>query len=268
MLDLVRFESVLSGLKKADATKDVYVRSVSLFFNKFSEVTEENIQKFILDLSSVGKSPTTIRTYVYGVYSYAKIFNIEINTYLITLPKGKFRESSYVTKETFEQGLLNIKTKLFVGDFKYSVLCDFFYVLYNTGMRIAEISGITKDSIFIDGGYTYIKVIGKGNKERRIPIDREIVDILKKESIYRFIENTSYYYINKYCKLFFGDGITPHSFRHGYVTKLIDNGADHKSVQKVVGHESFATTMRYFHKDMKQISDSVLSAIHKEELNA
>jgi integrase/recombinase XerD len=150
-------------------------------------------------------------------------------------------------------------------------------VLYSSGLRVSELINLRKSNLFLDAGF--IRVIGKGNKERLVPIGREAVKYLEiyleeirvhqdiqageedivflnrrgkrltRVMIFTIIKNlTATAGINK--------KVSPHTLRHSFATHLIEGGADLRAVQEMLGHESITTTEIYTHLDksyLKQI---------------
>ena len=139
-------------------------------------------------------------------------------------------------------------------------------VLYGCGLRVSEAVGLKITSLFLDEGL--VRIFGKGDKERLVPIGDMASDAL---SIYleeRPVEfsGCEYVFINRYgnplsrvsafktvkkAAVLAGvnKDISPHTFRHSFATHLIENGADIRLVQEMLGHESVATTEIYTHID-------------------
>lgn len=150
-------------------------------------------------------------------------------------------------------------------------------VLYSSGLRLAELTHMDVDSIdFILG---VVKVLGKGNKERIVPIgevamaavkkyiERREEQIQKKTTLEeralflnyrgkRLSERSVHKIVRKYayrCGLL--RNISPHSLRHTFATHLLDGGADLRSVQELLGHISLSTTQRYTHISMDKLME-------------
>ena len=139
-------------------------------------------------------------------------------------------------------------------------------VLYGCGLRVSEAVGLKMTSLYLDEGL--VRVIGKGDKERLVPIGEMASDALMtylEERPCEFSGN-EYVFINRYGaqlsrvsafktvknNVFRADirkNISPHTFRHSFATHLIENGADIRLVQEMLGHESVATTEIYTHID-------------------
>jgi len=150
-------------------------------------------------------------------------------------------------------------------------------VLYSSGLRVSELIGLTLNNLYLDIGF--IRVLGKGSKERLVPIGTDAIKYLniyiKEIRIHIAVkpDQGQYVFLNR-----FGSGISrvsvfnmikdavaragiskrvsPHTFRHSFATHLIEGGADLRAVQEMLGHKSITTTEIYTHLDrdyLKQI---------------
>ncbi|MEO7292312.1 MAG: tyrosine-type recombinase/integrase [Ginsengibacter sp.] len=151
-------------------------------------------------------------------------------------------------------------------------------ILYQTGMRLSELINLKESQI--DKGYSNLKVLGKRNKERIIPIDNLLLYLIleyiksKRDTIEIF--DTEYLLINKKgkklqpkyiynkVKLYLGYVTTnerksPHILRHSFATHLTNNGADINAVKELLGHSSLAATQIYTHNSIEKLKD-----IHKK----
>lgn len=149
--------------------------------------------------------------------------------------------------------------------------------LYSCGLRVSELTNIKINDLFFDDGY--IRVTGKGNKQRLVPVSPEMVDrneiylevrrqgvIAKGYGDYLFLNRRGkpltrvmvYLIIKEQAKVAgINKNITPHTLRHSFATHLIKGGADIRMVQDMLGHESIITTEIYTHLDTKYKSDTV-----------
>jgi integrase/recombinase XerD len=151
--------------------------------------------------------------------------------------------------------------------------------MYASGLRVSEVIDLKISHIFEDEGF--LRVVGKGNKERLVPVGREALKYIR---IYRDeIRNHLSVHPNHTDTLFLnrrGSGlsrvsvfnivkatalkagiqknISPHTFRHSFATHLVENGADLRAVQEMLGHESITTTEIYTHLDRSYLRDTVL----------
>lgn len=147
-------------------------------------------------------------------------------------------------------------------------------VLYATGLRVSEMCKLTFKDINLNKGY--IRCIGKGNKERIVPINEECCQLLKKyieefrmqishkETSYIFIDKhgnpiqrSNFYYILK--SLAKKSGITkeisPHTLRHTFATHMLNHDADLRSIQEMLGHSDISTTTIYTHVSNDKLQD-------------
>ncbi len=154
--------------------------------------------------------------------------------------------------------------------------------LYSCGLRVSELVGLKVSDLFFDEGF--IKITGKGNKQRFVPIGESTKnyiltyknDVRTKVSIQREHEDTLFlnrrgrgltramvFTIIKRLadKTGLNKIISPHTFRHSFATHLLENGADLRSIQLMLGHESITTTEIYMHLDRKFLS-SILNTYH------
>ncbi len=155
-------------------------------------------------------------------------------------------------------------------------------MLYSSGLRVSELTDLKKGQIFEDIGF--LRVVGKGNKERLVPIGK---DALKYLNIYRDEVRShqtiakgheEFVFLNRRGKKLsrvmifliikktaeqagINKNISPHTFRHSFATHLIEGGADLRAVQEMLGHESITTTEIYTHLDRDYLRQ-VLTDFH------
>ena len=166
---------------------------------------------------------------------------------------------------------------LLIGPGLYKATKAIISSMYSTGMRISEIKEITLSNInFTDG---YMKIIGKGNKERIAPFGNKLSIFLQlyiNEYRAKFLKKNKnshgYLYLNNrggqlsrmgLWKIFNkrtrdvikGKKITPHILRHSFATHLLEGGADLKAVQMMLGHSDITTTQIYTHLDTTYIRE-------------
>ena len=153
-------------------------------------------------------------------------------------------------------------------------------LFYNTGMRQAELVGLKESQV--DTGNSSIKVLGKGNKERVLPVSRQLMKVLqeyildKKKNFevynrHEVLVNTKgkklypkyvYNVVNKYLSMVTTiDKKSPHIMRHTFATHLMNNGADLNAVKELLGHSSLAATQIYTHNTIDKLKE-VYSKAH------
>ena len=149
--------------------------------------------------------------------------------------------------------------------------------LYSSGLRVSELVGLKIPNIYFDIGF--LRVIGKGNKERLVPIGKEAMKFLKTylEQVRVHLkiksDSSAYVFLNRrggkisrvlvfqiikdlVARAGIRKTVSPHTFRHSFATHLIEGGADLRAVQEMLGHESITTTEIYTHLDrdyLKQV---------------
>ena len=150
-------------------------------------------------------------------------------------------------------------------------------VLYSSGLRVSELVELKKSQVFTEVGF--LKVVGKGNKERLVPIGKAALHHLKLYEEHVRSQQTpargqeEYVFLNRRgqkltrvmvfliikktaAQIGIQKNISPHTFRHSFATHLIEGGADLRAVQEMLGHESITTTEIYTHLDrdyLKQV---------------
>ena len=163
-------------------------------------------------------------------------------------------------------------------------------VLYGCGLRVSEAVGLRISGLYLDEGF--IRIIGKGNKERLIPLgnmacnavrayldvrpqpaDPQSDDLLFLNRFGKSFSRVSMFKLIKKQALIAGVSkeISPHTFRHSFATHLVENGADLRVVQEMLGHESITTTEIYTHieaatwqKDIREKIENVLNLRRKK----
>lgn len=144
-----------------------------------------------------------------------------------------------------------------------------FELMYSSGLRRSEVTGLkVRDIDFFNG---LVKVLGKGNKERLVPVTQTALQALKDYLACRKnYESGDALFLNKNGKPLTGDGlayifkntaiashlarrVTPHSLRHSFATHLLNNGCDLRSLQEMLGHKSLSATQVYTHVSLEQL---------------
>ncbi|MFY0675568.1 MAG: tyrosine-type recombinase/integrase [Bacteroidia bacterium] len=148
-------------------------------------------------------------------------------------------------------------------------------MLYNTGVRVSELIGLSHGSV--DVARKEIKVLGKGNKERYIPVGANVLDIIsdytnykehegfdcsssssllvtdKGQAIYRvFVSRRLDDVLKGYANV---SRTNPHTLRHSFATHLLNNGSDINSIKELLGHSSLASTAVYTHNSIERLKD-------------
>ena len=160
--------------------------------------------------------------------------------------------------------------------------------LYSCGLRVSELINLQISNLYFNEGF--VKVTGKGNKERLVPIgsiatkfikiyienirnhltiDNEFADILFLNRRGKRLSRVMVFIIIKDLaeKIGLKKSISPHTFRHSFATHLVEGGADLRAVQEMLGHESITTTEIYTHLDREYLRSAILQFHPRSELN-
>ncbi len=266
-------------VEKGDSSSTITTYSIDIeqfiAFIKDKELTElkrDDISSFINYLSNSGKNTSTIirrAGTIRYLYIYLNKENL-INVPLIGLylPKHESHLPSVLSLEEVDD-LLNVFDLSNKSEIRDKAMLE---TMYASGLRVSELLSLELGNINFQQGY--IKTKGKGNKERIIPIGEFALQYL---SLYfSKVRNISPYYRSKYVFLnnsgqplsrqFFWKrikiyahragieiDISPHTLRHSFATHLLENGANLKHVQEMLGHSKIETTQIYTHVSTKRI---------------
>jgi len=235
-------------------------------------LTKEHISGFTQFLSSQGLKTSTIVRRVTTVRSFYLYLNknglINVSLIGVHLPKKEKHLPTVLSYSEVEAllGCLNLNDPLEIRD---KAMLE---TMYACGLRISELLSLEMGNVYPDEGY--LKVRGKGSKERIIPIGEFALDYLIK--YVREVRNKNVGYRSKYLFLNQRGGmisrqyfwrklkayairagikvnISPHTLRHSFATHLLENGANLKQVQQMLGHTKIETTQIYTHVSTKRI---------------
>ena len=243
----------------------------------FSKVREylHFIQKFKYKKTTIARKIASLRTFYKYLYRERKVdSNPAMN---LTNPKRPKSLPKFLTPDEVEQILNNTKIETPAGYRNRTIL----ELLWATGMRISELSGLNFGDLNLE--HNEIRVFGKGSKERIILVTDRAKSFLeryiesardlipkgfpvpdKSEDSPVFINNTGYRLqtrtvrnvINEVVeKINLPKHVTPHMFRHSFATHLIENGADLRVVQELLGHASISNTQIYTHVSTQHLKD-------------
>lgn len=290
-LDYLQFEKRYSPHTITSYEKDL--EDFSHFYLKtessddISKADKKIIRNFIVELSENGISKRSINRKLSSLRSFylflLKIGEIKISpTESISSLKFYAEKQIPVSKEEMQ-----VLSDVVFGQMHDVLEKCIMEVLYQTGIRKAELCGMVFENVNLDGNE--MKIVGKGNKERVIPISQNLSDLLKSyldirkpmveyESSFfvnkkgkKLSEKFVYVVVNKYLSLITTkEKRSPHILRHSFATHVLDNGAEISKVKKILGHSSLASTQVYTNANIEQLK-KVFNLAHpraskKEEL--
>lgn len=244
-----------------------------------AQVQMEDLQDFLKSIAQLGIGPRSQARIISGLRAFFKFCVIEqmvsVNpTELLEAPKLKRALPEVLSFGEIEAMIGAIDQSTPEGVRNKAML----ETLYSCGLRVSELVNLQLSHLFFDVGF--VRVLGKGNKERLIPIGR---DAIKYIGIYRnTVRNTlavkrgeedivflnrngsklsrvSVFLIIKALaqKAGIKKNISPHTFRHSFATHLVEGGADLRAVQEMLGHESITTTEIYTHLDREYLRETL-----------
>jgi integrase/recombinase XerD len=235
------------------------------------EIKLIDLQHFIKWISEFGMSATSQARIISGIksfYKYCLIEHISKNdpTTLLEAPKLKKSLPDTLSFEEIESIIGQIDLSKPEGGRNKAML----ELLYSCGLRVSELVNLKISQLYFDVGF--IRALGKGDKERLIPIGRSAIKYvniyLKNIRVHISIkpDNEDILFLNRRGsklsrvmvfliikelakKAGIKKTISPHTFRHSFATHLVEGGADLRAVQEMLGHESITTTQIYTHLD-------------------
>ncbi len=243
------------------------------------KVTQKELQDFLEYLNDIGLAAYSQARIVSGLKAFYKFLLIEEEivddpSYLIQGPKLGRKLPDTLEFVEIDQLLNSIDLSTPEGARNRSML----ETLYSSGLRVTELVELRISNVFFDDGF--LKILGKGNKERYVPIGSDAMKFMKiylneirvHVPIQKGFEN--YVYLNRRGKkltrvmiftiikdLVYNLGwkkiISPHTFRHSFASHLIDGGADLRAVQEMLGHSSITTTEIYTHLDRGYLKEVI-----------
>lgn len=245
------------------------------------ELTSKQLGKFAEWLAELGFMPSTQARIVSGVKAFYKFLLLEREieqspAQLLESPKQKRKLPIYLSVEEIDAMLNCIDRSSGEGERNLSIL----ETLYSCGLRVSELVNLKISDLHLEDDY--IKVTGKGNKERLVPIGKRakylIHQYLTEIRVHLKVQNEAedvlylnrrggklsrvmiFYIIKDLAqKAGIRKVLSPHSFRHSFATHLVEGGADLRAVQEMLGHESITTTEIYTHLDRQFLRDNILS---------
>ncbi|MCW3160230.1 tyrosine-type recombinase/integrase [Chryseobacterium oryctis] len=273
-LDYLQFEKRYSPHTITSYKKDL--EDFSRFYLKtecsedISKADKKIIRNFIVELSENNISKRSINRKLSSLRSFY-IFLLKIGEIKVSPTESisslKFYPEKQIPMSKEEMQKLNDN----VFDTVYDVLDKcIMEILYQTGIRKAELCGLVFENVNLGGNE--LKIIGKGNKERYIPISEDLKNLLTAYlevrkpldgyKSYFFVnkkgkkltEKFVYMVVNKYLSLITTkEKRSPHILRHSFATHVLDNGAEISKVKKILGHSSLASTQVYTNANIEQL---------------
>ena len=241
-----------------------------------ADINHNFIRSWLADLKNRGLTSRSINRKISSLKSFFKyhlrrgVIESTPMSYIISLKISK-RLPVFVKEEETRKLVLTLNQ--FTENWKTLNAKMLITIFYSTGMRLSEL--ITLNEKQIDFGKSQIKILGKGNKERIIPVSKEVMEIIRdyqqlKKKEFEQPDNVllvtekgnklypkyAYLLVNQFLgKASTLDKKSPHVLRHTFATHLMNNGADLNAVKELLGHSSLASTQVYTHNTIEKLKD-------------
>ena len=244
-----------------------------------SDITLKDLEQFVKWVAELGMTASSQARIISGLRSFYKYCIIEQitttdPTTLLEAPKLKRSLPDTLSFEEIEKIINKIDLSTPEGGRNKAML----ETLYSCGLRVSELINLKLSCLYLDVGF--IRVIGKGDKERLVPIGSDAIKFIKiyAENIRVHIaikkEQEDFLFLNRRGskltrvmvfiilkelakKAGITKNISPHTFRHSFATHLVEGGADLRAVQEMLGHQSITTTEIYTHLDREFLRNTL-----------
>lgn len=280
--DYLRLEKNMTSNTVEAYTDDVgklllYLKDAGL---QPESVKLENLEHFAAELHDIGITPRSQARILSGVRSFYKFLLMDrridaLPTELLPSPKIGEHLPEVLSVEEIDRIISGIDLSEKEGQRNRAII----EMLYSCGLRVSELCNLLISDIWRDEGF--VKVMGKGRKERFVPISgralRELslweecrchINIRPGNEDYVFLSfkrgrklsRITVFHIVKVLAENAGitKEISPHTFRHSFATHLLEGGANLRAIQEMLGHESIATTEIYTHLDNSRLREEIL----------
>jgi integrase/recombinase XerD len=288
--DIVAFKTYLRLEKSLSANSiEAYEHDITklvqfLEYNNIglaaTQLKTEHLRNFLKWVNELGMTATSQARILSGLRAFYKYMLMENlmsvdPTELLDSPKTGRKLPDTLSKEDVEKLLETIDRSTPEGERNRAML----ETLYSCGLRVSELVNLKISDIFEKE--EYIRVVGKGNKERLVPIGRMALKHIKmyRENVRVHVEivkgEEDILFLNRRGKRLtrvmiftiikglvqksgIKKNVSPHTFRHSFATHLVEGGADLRAVQEMLGHESITTTEIYTHLDRTFLKEQIL----------
>lgn len=284
--DFVSFLKIEKGL--AENSIFAYQNDVAKLYDfalarkiAVTELTYNDLKEFIAELYDLGLSARTQARIISGVkqfFGFLLIEDVLIDdpSELLEMPRLGRKLPEVLSIEEIDQLIAAIDLSKTEGHRNRAII----ETLYSCGLRVSELVSLKFGDLYFDEGF--IRVIGKGNKERLVPVspsvEKEIGIYNDHVRSHQVIKpgNEQIVFLNRRGaqltrvmiftiikdlanSIGLTKSISPHTFRHSFATHMIEGGANLRAVQEMLGHESITTTEIYTHLDQRFLRDAIIT---------
>nr|WP_262918343.1 site-specific tyrosine recombinase XerD [Mucilaginibacter straminoryzae] len=244
------------------------------------KITLQQLRQFLTWVAELGMIPSSQARILSGIKAFYKYLLAEDEikadpSELLESPKIRRKLPDTLSKEEIDKLIAAIDLSRPDGQRNKAML----EVLYSCGLRVSELTELKISNLYLE--IDFIKVLGKGSKERLVPIGshaikalqiwlnevRVHIPIKKGEEDYVFLNRRGAHLSRIFVfmvikqlaeQIGLKKKISPHTFRHSFATHLIEGGADLRAVQEMLGHESITTTEIYTHLDRNYLKSTII----------
>ncbi len=288
MLSLLQEYHIYLKMEKSLShnTVDGYERDIHKLFSYLNDAhiepknaKIEHLRDFLVEIGKIGINERSQARLISGIKSFYRflIYKDKISqdpTDLLEAPRLGLRLPEVLSIDEIEQIFAAIDLSKPEGQRNRAII----EVLYGSGLRVSELINLKLTNIYFDENYMLVE--GKGSKQRLVPLseesvkqigywrlDRNRLDIKKGNEDYLFLNRLGrrltramIFTIVKNLAEVAGikKNISPHTFRHSFATHLLENGANLRAIQQLLGHESITTTELYTHIDVQYLRETIL----------
>ena len=238
-----------------------------------------DLQNFAATLYDVGIQPRSVSRILSGIRSFFKY--LFIDGYIDSDP-AELLESpqtgEHLPEVLTEKEIDSMEESIDIGKWEGQRNRAIIEVLFSCGLRVSELVNLKISCLFMDEGF--VRILGKGNKERLVPIskkaikeikywfsDRNLMSIKKGEEDFVFLNRRGAHLTRTMILIMIKRAaeaagikktVSPHTLRHSFATALLEGGADLRAIQMMLGHESIGTTEIYTHIDTSTLRQEIL----------
>ena len=244
-----------------------------------SAVTLDDLRHFVAGLHDIGIGPRSQCRIISGIRSFYRFMTLDGRmendpTQLLESPQLGDHLPEVLTTDEIDRMEAVIDLSKWEGHRNRAIV----EVLFSCGLRVSELVTLRLSSLYFDEGY--VRILGKGSKERLVPIsskavqelafwfdDRCQMNIKPGEEDYVFLNRRGAHLTRTMILLIIKQlavdagihkTVSPHTLRHSFATALLEGGADLRAIQSMLGHESIGTTEIYTHIDMTTLRQQIL----------
>lgn len=240
----------------------------------------KHLRDFIIEIASAGihaRSQARILSSIKSFYHFLiyKDLRTDDPTELLETPKIGLKLPEVLAINEIDNMIACIDLSKWEGHRNKAII----ETLYGSGLRVSELISLAISNIYTNEGYMLVE--GKGSKQRLVPLSSTSVAQIKQWLVYRNAMeikkgNENFLFLNRRgskltrAMIFhivkelaavagIRKNVSPHTFRHSFATHLLENGANLRAIQQLLGHESIATTEIYTHIDVNYLRDTILN---------